>query len=152
MSKKHDPDEAAIRALDAEWSKAARARDVDRVMTFYAKDGSVVWPEQPVAKGHPAIRASWKKAYKTSPKLYLEFKPTHIEIAGGRDMASDFGAVYFAPHVKSNDTRNVGKYLVVWKREKGTWKVLYDCYNMNGTNNPVNTAVKKPGAIKKRKR
>jgi uncharacterized protein (TIGR02246 family) len=135
MPKKRDPDEVAIRALDAEWSTAAKAHDIPRVVTFYAKDGSVVWPGQRVAKGHAAIRASWNKAM--GPDLYLEFKPTHIEIASGRDMAFDFGAVYFAPNVKPTNLDFVGKYLVVWKREKGTWKVLYDCYNMNGTNNPV---------------
>jgi len=135
MAKKRDPDEVAIRALDAEWSKAAKAHDIDRVITFYARDGSVVWPGQPVATGHRAIRASWNKAM--SPDLYLEFKPTHIEIASGRDMASDFGAVYFKAGVKPTNTEFVGKYLVVWKREKGAWKVLYDCYNMNGTNDPL---------------
>jgi uncharacterized protein (TIGR02246 family) len=135
MPKKTDPDEAAIRALDAEWSKAAKAHDIPRVVTFYAKDGSLVWPGQPVAKGHAAIRASWKKAM--GPDLYLEFKPTHIEISSGRDLASDFGEVYFKAGVKPTNLDFVGKYLVVWKREKGTWKVLYDCYNMNGTNNPV---------------
>lgn len=136
-SKKRHPDEAVIRALDAEWSKAARDKDIDRVLTFYATDGSVVWPENQVAKGHPAIRKRWKAAYDATPDLYLEFEPTHIEIASGGDMASDFGVVYFAPDVKPDDTQNVGKYLVVWQRQHGAWKVLYDCYNMNGTNNPV---------------
>jgi uncharacterized protein (TIGR02246 family) len=135
--KKPHSDEAVIRALDAEWSKAARDKDVDRVMTFYATDGSVVWPENQAAKGHAAIRERWEAAYKATPDLYLEFKPTHIEIASGGDMASDFGAVHFAPHAKPDDAQNVGKYLVVWWRQHGTWKVLYDCYNMNGSNNPV---------------
>lgn len=53
-------------------------------------------------------------------------------------MACDFGVVCFAPHVKPDDTANVGKYLVVWQRQHGTWKVLCDSYNMNGTNSPVN--------------
>ena len=25
------------------------------------------------------------------------------------------------------------KYLVVWKRERGAWKVFYDCWNWNAT-------------------
>jgi uncharacterized protein (TIGR02246 family) len=128
--KKPNPDEAAIRALDAQWSKAATAKNVDQVIKFYAKDGSVVWPDQPPAKGHAAIRASWKKAYKASPGMYLDFRPTHIEIAG--DMASDFGLVHFKPSAKPGDTQNTAKYLVVWKREQGAWKVLYDCWNWNG--------------------
>jgi uncharacterized protein (TIGR02246 family) len=136
-TKRPDTDEATIRALDAEWSKAAHAKDVERVISFYAKDGSVVWPENQAARGHAAIRARWEAAYESTPDLWLEFKPSHIEVASGRDMASDFGEVYFAPHAKPDDTQNVGKYLVVWKREQDTWKVLYDCYNMNGTFNPV---------------
>jgi len=131
MSKKPDPDKAAIRALDAEWSKAATAKDVDRVVKFYAKDGSVVWPDQPIATGHKAIRASWKKAFNDAPGMYLDFKPTHIEISSGGDMASDFGLVHFAPNAKPGDTQNTAKYLVVWKREKGAWKVLYDSWNWN---------------------
>jgi uncharacterized protein (TIGR02246 family) len=131
MSKKHDPDEAAIRALDAEWSKAATAKDVARVVKFYAKDGSVVWPDQQIATGHKAIRASWKKAYKAAPKMYLDFKPTHIEISRARDMASDYGLVHFAPNAKPGDTQNTAKYLVIWKRENGVWKVLYDSWNWN---------------------
>ena len=133
--KKPDPDEAAIRALDAEWSKAATAataENVDPVVKFYATDGSVVWPNQKLAKGHAAIRARWKKMFKATPGLYVDFQPTHIEIGSGRDMASDFGVVHFKPNAKPNDTRNTAKYLVIWKRERGTWKVFYDSWNWNG--------------------
>ena len=73
MTKTHNADEAANRKLDAEWSKAASEGNLkgslDRVMTFYAKDGSLVWPDQPVAKGHKAIRASWNEQFK-DPKLH----------------------------------------------------------------------------------
>jgi uncharacterized protein (TIGR02246 family) len=131
MSEKHDAEEAAIRALDAEWSKAATAKNMDHVMKFYAIDGSVVWPDQPPAKGHAAIRASWETIYNAEPDMYLDFKPTHIEIASGGDMASDFGVVHFAPHAKPGDRKNTAKYLVVWKREHGAWKVLYDSWNWN---------------------
>jgi ketosteroid isomerase-like protein len=61
----------------------------------------------------------------------LDFKPTHIEVASGGDMAFDFGVVYFAPNPKPDDLENIAKYLVVWKREHGHWKVLYDCWNYN---------------------
>jgi uncharacterized protein (TIGR02246 family) len=136
--KKHHHEEAAIRKLDEEWSDAAQKKDLDKVITFYATNGSVVWPGDPAAHGHAAIRERWGAAIKSTPNLYLEFEPTHIEISSGGDLASDFGVVYFAPNVKPDDIQNVGKYLVVWQRQHGTWKVLYDCYNMNGTNNPVN--------------
>jgi uncharacterized protein (TIGR02246 family) len=131
MSKKHDAEEAAIRALDAEWSKAATAKNMDHVMKFYATDGSVVRPDQPPAKGHAAIRASWEAIFKAAPDMYLDFEPTHIEVASGGEMASDFGLVHFTPHAKPDDRKNTAKYLVVWKRERGAWKVLYDSWNWN---------------------
>ena len=132
--KKHDPDEAEIRALDAEWSKAVSAKTankIDQVMKFYAKDGSVVWPDYPPAKGHAEIRAAWEKMYFEVPDMYLDFEPTHIEVSSGRDMASDFGLVHFAAGAKPDDVKNTAKYLVVWKREHGAWKVFYDCWNWN---------------------
>jgi uncharacterized protein (TIGR02246 family) len=130
-NKKHDPDEAEIRALDAEWSKAATAKKIDQIIKFYASDGSVVWPGYPRAKGHAAIRAAWNKLYLQVPGMYLDFEPTHIEVSSGRDMASDFGLVHFAPDAKPDDIKTTAKYLVVWKREHGAWKVFYDCWNWN---------------------
>ena len=127
--KKHDPDEAQIRALDAVWSKAATAKKIDQVMKFYASDGSLVWPDYPPAKGHAATRAAWDKLCGDVPEMYLDFEPTHIEVSS--DMASDFGLVHFAPGAKPGDVKNTAKYLVVWKRENGAWKVLYDCWNWN---------------------
>jgi ketosteroid isomerase-like protein len=131
MSKKHDPEEAEIRTLDAAWSKAATAKKIDQVMKFYASDGSLVWPDYPPAKGHAAIRAAWDKLCGDVPDMYLDFEPTHIEVSSGRDMASDFGLVHFAPGAKPDDVKNTAKYLVVWKRENGAWKVFYDCWNWN---------------------
>jgi uncharacterized protein (TIGR02246 family) len=132
MSKEsHDQHEQAIRKLDAEWASAAQAGDIDRVITFYATDGSVVWPDKPVGRGHAAIRTQWEEAYKEAPDLYVDFKPTHIEVASGGEMAVDYGIVYFKRDAKPDDPANVAKYLVVWKREHGHWKVLYDSWNYN---------------------
>ena len=119
---KMTPEQTAIAKLDADWSKAAKAKDVDKVVGYYSKKGSVVWPGQKARHGTRAIRAAWKKAYKEDPNLSLSFAPERIEIASGGDIALDFGGVSFGGDASA-------KYLVVWKREKGGWKVLYDCWN-----------------------
>jgi uncharacterized protein (TIGR02246 family) len=138
MATKPNPDEAAIRKLDAEWSKAATAKKMNRVMKFYAPDGSVVWPDQPPAKGHKAIRASWEAYFKATPDMHLDFKPIDIEVIG--DMATDFGVVHFAANARPDDAQNTAKYLVVWKRENGAWKVLYDSWNWNAAPEMVRPA------------
>lgn len=123
-SKIKTPAQNAIAKLDAAWSKAAKKKDVESVVAFYASKGSIVWPGQKARHGTKAIRAAWEKAYQEDPKLSLSFAPERIDIASGGDLAVDFGSVSFGPDASA-------KYLVVWKRENGAWKVLYDCWNSN---------------------
>ena len=146
--KQRSAEEAAIRKLDKGWSDAAQAKKLNRVKQYYAKNGSVVWPDMTAAHGRSAVLARWKTAFKTTPNLYLRFEPTHIEVSESGDMASDFGVVYFKKGAKPSDTVNVAKYLVVWQKQKGEWKVLYDCWNTNApASNPVNPI--KPAKSKK---
>jgi uncharacterized protein (TIGR02246 family) len=128
---KNGNDEKAIRALDAAWSEAAGKMDLERVVDFYAPDGSVVWPDYPAAHGTAAIRHRWDELFKTTKGLYLKFEPERIVVAADRDLASDFGIVHFGFDSGHGPQRQTGKYVVVWRREKGRWRVLYDCYNMN---------------------
>jgi uncharacterized protein (TIGR02246 family) len=129
--RKNGSDEKTIRQLDAAWSDAAGKMDLDRVVDFYAPDGSVVWPGQAAAHGTAAIRHRWDELFKTTKGLYLKFAPERIVVAADRDLASDFGIVHFGFDSEHGPQRETGKYVVVWRREKGRWRVLYDCYNMN---------------------
>ena len=44
-------DEAAIRAVDVEWSRAATAGDAGALTAVYASDATLLPPGEPVAKG-----------------------------------------------------------------------------------------------------
>lgn len=120
-----------IRKLDVDWGKAASRKDLEGVVAFYASDASVVWPGAPAAHGTADIRAAWSELMKT-PGLSLEFIPERIQIAASGDMAIDFGVVKFGHDTNAwAHLLETAKYVVVWKKIKGTWKVMYDCYNMN---------------------
>lgn len=127
---KHSADEKAIRKLDVEWGDAACKKDLKAVVAFYAPDGSVVWPGAPAAHGTAKIRAAWVELLKT-PGLSLRFTPERIDVADDGDMATDFGKVAFGHDTAQGHVRETAKYVVVWKKVEGAWKVLYDCYNMN---------------------
>lgn len=131
QGEKHKADEAAIRRLDEEWGKAATAKNLDAVVDFYAPDGSLVWPGAPAVHGSAKIRANWKELMDTTPGLKLRFTAERIVISDDATLASDFGKVEFGHDVDGKLTMDVGKYVVVWRKEKGAWKVLYDSYNMN---------------------
>lgn len=134
-------DEEAIRQLDAEWSAAASGGidNLDKVVAFYAPNGSAVWPGAPAFKGTRNIRKAWKQSFTEMEGLKLKFAPVTIEVAPGGQMASDFGKVSLQYKQKKRVNRKMvmetvrqrAKYVVVWTKIDGEWKVLYDCWNLN---------------------
>jgi ketosteroid isomerase-like protein len=51
FAKDASADEQAIRALDVAWSHAAEAKDLDKTVSFYADDASILPPNMPIATG-----------------------------------------------------------------------------------------------------
>lgn len=130
--KKMSADEKAIREHDVAWGKAVCKKDLDAVVSVYCKDGALAWTGEPAAHGTAAIRKSWAQMMKI-PGLTLEFIPERIVVSESGDLASDFGVVKFGQEDPANFSFTVvtAKYLVVWRKEKSGWKVLYDSYNLN---------------------
>ena len=137
--KKHHAEEAAIRKLDAEWSKAAQDKDIDASSPFMRPTARWSGPGDPAARGQAAIRAALGGGLQVDAQpLSAVRADSHRDLQQRRHGVGFRRGVFRAKASDANDRDNVGKYLVVWQRQHGAWKVLYDCYNMNGTNNPVN--------------
>lgn len=126
-SRKAPTDLQAIKALDRQWGADATAGHLDRVVGLYAKDGSLVWPDQPVVQGLAGIRSNWRAMLKT-PGLKLRFVSREIRVAASGDLATDFGEVILGA---TGQPTMKAKYLVAWTKVSGTWKVLYDSWNTN---------------------
>lgn len=121
-----------IRELDRLWGEAATAKDLDAVLAFYAADGSLVWPNTPPVHGSTAIRAMWKEMLKDIEGLKLKFTPETITFSPDGKLATDYGEVLLEQQTNAYTTTiQTSKYLVVWKKVNDSWKVLYDCYNLN---------------------
>ena len=118
----------ALAKLDDDWSKAAAARDADRVAAFYAADAIAYPPNAPAAVGRPAAKKVWT-AYFADPTFAISWKTTSAEVNG--DIGYTAGA--YEDSFKGPDGKTViekGKYLCVWKKQKdGTWKAVHDMWN-----------------------
>src|SRR6185295_7618309 len=125
-----EADERAIRDLDAAWSKSAAAKDMDRILSFYAEDASMFVPNQPIATGKPAIRVEWTKLT-TNPGFAISFAPSRVEVAKSADMAYEYGT--YTLMMSGPDGRPIndrGKFVVVWKKQSdGKWLVVADIFN-----------------------
>jgi ketosteroid isomerase-like protein len=122
--------EQALRDLDAQWSAAAGAKDLDKTVSYYSDDAIVMPPNAPGATTKDAIRNIWKDLL-ASPGLAVSWKATRVEVAQPGDMASLSGTY----EVTMNDASGKsvpdrGKYLEVWKRQaNGKWKCVADIWN-----------------------
>ena len=124
-------EEQAIRALDDQWNAAIAKKDVEACVSFYATDGTAMWPDAPAARGADAIRAAWTEMFK-APNLKLVLTPEEIRIAQAGDIAIDVGKAQADMDTpQGGHVMETAKYVVVWKKMNGAWKAQYDIFNSN---------------------
>ena len=122
-------DEQAIRdAEDVQMLEAKRAKDVERLVSFYAEDAVAFPPHAPMTRGKEATRAAWSELVEDPS---LTWQTTKVEVSRSSDLAYSFGtfeATISGPEGEPIDDH--GKWVVVWKKQSdGTWKHIIDIYN-----------------------
>jgi ketosteroid isomerase-like protein len=122
--------EQALREADAAWSKAAESKDLDKTVSYYSDDATVLPPNAPAATTKEAIRKVWQDMLAT-PGFVISWKATKIEVA----KSGDLGFVSGTYEVTMNDASGKpvsekGKYVEVWKKQAdGKWKCGTDTWN-----------------------
>jgi ketosteroid isomerase-like protein len=118
-------DEQAVRDADAEWSKVAGAKDLDKTVSFYADDALVLPPNASMVTSKDGIRNLWKGFFDSLTEI--SWKTTRVEMAKSGDMGYFIGT--YAMTMKDG-TEDRGKYCEVWKKQAdGKWKVAVDMFS-----------------------
>ena len=122
--------QSQILQLDAEWSKAAQDRDVDRAVSFWADDAIVFPPGSPAVVGKAAIREFVTKSFRT-PGFSISWKTTTVAVSNSGDIAYATGTNRVTFDAADGKQVTVeGKAVAVWRREKnGVWKCVIDIWN-----------------------
>jgi ketosteroid isomerase-like protein len=119
--------------LDDDWSRAAVARDVERVASYYAEDGIAYAPNVPAAKGRLAAKKIWA-GYFADTTFTISWTTMQAEVAASGDIGYTAGT--YEDSFAGPDGKKVvekGKYLCAWKKMKdGTWKAIHDMWNSDG--------------------
>jgi ketosteroid isomerase-like protein len=128
--------EADLRKLDAGWERAVAAKDLEKVLSFYADETSGLYEGRPIVTGKAAMRKVWQQIL-ARPDLDLHWTPTHIEVAKSADLAYDVGTIAMSTKDPNGNIVNfVGKYVVVWKKTAaGQWQVAVDISNSDRAGN-----------------
>ena len=132
MTKQADTagEEQTIRNAEIEWSKAAAAKDVEKIMTYYAEDAAMFPANAPLAMGKSNIKATWT-GMMAMPGIAISWTPIKVDVAKSGDMAWDHGTYTLSFMDAAGKTQSDrGKYVVVWKKQPdGSWKVSGDIFN-----------------------
>ncbi|HEU4704499.1 MAG TPA: DUF4440 domain-containing protein [Sphingomicrobium sp.] len=121
-------DEQAIRGHIARWLQLIEAGDSATIAQFYADDGVVMPPNQPLVSGRDGIAKFWQSMI-DMPEGSLTFAPDRIEFSGAGDMALDRGTYRLTGKPGGQALDDSGKYVVVWKKVGADWKVAADIFN-----------------------
>jgi uncharacterized protein (TIGR02246 family) len=116
---------AEIEAVNAKWVELFNKGDFDGVAALYTEDATAFPPGSAMVKGRAAIAALWKGLAEqgSDPKVTtLDVKPL------GNSAAREIGT--FSLKTKSPTPQEVtGKYVVVWEKVAGEWKLAADIWN-----------------------
>ena len=118
-----------IRALDEGWARAAAARDLDGMMAIYAEDARELLPGLPVVVGREAIRAFYQGVIEQLPRFWHHFEPLDIVVADSEDLAVVRGAYRFTADSTHPGTVETGKFVGVWRRRAGDWRLALNISN-----------------------
>lgn len=137
-------DEKAVRDADAEWSKVAGAKDLDKTVSYYADDAIVLPPNEQMVTTKEGIRNLWKGFLETLTTI--SWTTTRVEVSKSGDMAVTTGTYELTMKDGSKDK---GKYCESWAKKGGKWKVATDMFSSDLPAAPVATSPA-PGTAEKK--
>jgi|SRR5579864_3447040 len=116
-----------IQQTGNDWARHWNAKQLDKVVEIYSEDAVYLPPHHAALHGRDAIRE-----YLEGPLFHgvtdLKFEVTYIKESG--DLAYDVGRYSMTvPQQDGSKKADRGKYLAVWRREKGTWKLVADSWS-----------------------
>jgi len=115
---------AAIEASNQKFMTAMSNGDAAAIAGFYTEDAKFMAPNAPAMAGRAAIQAGNEDGFKAG---FTQLALTLIDLWGNEDMLVEEGT--YTIGTKDEPIIDNGKYIVLWKKEDGQWKLHRDMYN-----------------------
>lgn len=116
---------ARINAANAKFAELLAKGDFEGIGQLYLTTANAFPPGSPIVKGRPAIIAMWQKA----AAQITDLKLTTLDIKRlGPTSLREIGTFAFK-NKEANPREVAGKYVVIWQRERGDWKIETDIWN-----------------------
>lgn len=119
-------DRAAIETASQSWVAAFNARDVDAMALLTTEDIALLPPDSGPVRGRQAVTRNWRLAASTAEDR-LAATTEEVVIAG--DFAWTLGG--FTRTLPNGTLADQGKFLEIWKRVEGRWKIHRVMFSSN---------------------
>ena len=117
---------AAIEAGNKAFSAAVARGDAAAVAALYTSTAQVLPPGGEIARGQDAIQKAFQGAIEAGMR---DVPLTTLEVEAHGDTATEVGTWTWKG--KDGATIDHGKYIVIWKKEGGEWRLHRDIWNSN---------------------
>lgn len=109
------------------FSKSYTSGNYNALADAYCLEGTILPPGTDIIKGREAIKQRWVLPEGISVP-YHKITPVEISVKG--DWAYDIGYYEGTTLKKNGDKADwKGKYIIIWKKEDGDWKIYSDIWN-----------------------
>jgi uncharacterized protein (TIGR02246 family) len=115
-----------IDTANAQFTAAAAKGDGAGLAALYTADGQVLPAGSDPIKGAQAIQKFWQGALDSG---IAEVALTTVDLFGRGPTATEVGQ--YELRDKAGKVLDHGKYIVVWRKEGGKWKLLRDMFSTN---------------------
>ena len=117
--------EGEIRQLTLDWVAAEASNNADSALAFLWEDATMQPPGAPAIQGHAALRA----AYESVTFVSLAAGSTITRASG--DLAAIWGPLTVVIEGPNGPVTLEQKFVAVWERRGGKWKVIENSWNDN---------------------
>jgi uncharacterized protein (TIGR02246 family) len=116
---------AGVTAGSQAWEAGWNAGDAAAIAALYAEDAVIMPPGSEMVKGREAIQAFWQAAIEAAPGETSTLETLEVHSHG--DMAVEIGT--YANTGPGGEHVDHGKYVAVWMKIDGSWKLVRDIFN-----------------------
>lgn len=117
----------AIASAIRNFAEAFERGDAASVAAWYSGDATLMPPDSPMLKGRDAVQTFWQGAMNMGVKG-AQLETLEVEERG--DLAYEVGRFELTLMPPGGEgVKMRGKYVVVWKKEGGGWKMHVDIWN-----------------------
>jgi uncharacterized protein (TIGR02246 family) len=116
---------AAIAAVNQQFMAIFKSADPAALTALYSSTGQLLPPHGDIVTGTQAINQFWQGFL--APGIAVTF--TSLEIETHDDTGHE--VAYYTVTGEGGKVLDTGKYIVIWKREGGQWRLHRDIWNTN---------------------